>query len=279
MNRKYWITLTTLTLLGAGLTGCTTAGQSSNGTDTPNAAEPNAVPATTACVEGVCTAKTRTGTVTMSDDIPLMEACADGVCTAQPKAPKPTGRKPLWADSHLWRPAPELEVGEWLTEQPELEGKFVMIEFWRTWCSSCKRQTLLMNKLQEQFKDDLVIIAITGQTKEAIDAYNGPKKNYYMAIDKPNQTPPPAAAEEIYQEVDEVESGRGAPDVLPEGSHIETEQGEYEAQFGVYGWPHVVLLEPTEHVVIWEGFPAAKGFELTAEKLGRYIERGKAASQ
>ena len=124
---------------------------------------------------------------------------------------------------------------------------------------------------------DLVIIAITGQTKEAIDAYNGPQKNYYMAIDKPNTTP--AAAKETYQEVAEVESGRGAPDVLPEGSHIETEQGEYEAKFGVYGWPHVVLLEPTEHVVIWEGFPGAKGFELTAEKIGNYIERGKQTSK
>ena len=48
-------------------------------------------------------------------------------------------------------------------------------------------------------------------------------------------------------------------------------QGATESKYGVTGWPHVVLLEPEDRVVIWEGFPLQEGYELNAEKIEKYI--------
>ncbi len=70
-------------------------------------------------------------------------------------------------------------------DKPETEGKFVIIEFWRTWCGACKRMTPLMNTLHRKFGDELVVIGITGETEEQVKAYKGPKKEYALALDRP----------------------------------------------------------------------------------------------
>ena len=45
----------------------------------------------------------------------------------------------MWADSWLYAEAPELEVEEWLSDTPETKGKYIMIEFWGTYCPPCRR--------------------------------------------------------------------------------------------------------------------------------------------
>ena len=57
----------------------------------------------------------------------------------------------------------------------------------------------------------------------------------------------------------------------------EDEQGAFEAHFGVWGWPHAVLLEPRHRGVVWEGFPGLEGHELTVELVGKYLEVGRQA--
>jgi len=53
----------------------------------------------------------------------------------------------------------------------------------------------------------------------------------------------------------------------------------------VWGWPHVIILEPQYRTIIWEGFPGLKGYELTEAKvakilaIGRGKEKGAAAKQ
>ena len=37
------------------------------------------------------------------------------------------------------QPAPELIVETWIGEKPEIDGKFVLIDFWFTWCPRCRR--------------------------------------------------------------------------------------------------------------------------------------------
>lgn len=164
-------------------------------------------------------------------------------------APGDKPSKKLWAHSLLYCDAPKIEVSKWLSDKPELEGKFVLIEFWRTWCGACKRAVPLMNTLHEKHGKELVVIAITGEPEETVKAYNGPEKKYFSALD--------------------------VPSTKPEGDDKIKDQGVMEETFGVWGWPHVVLLEPEHHTVIWEGFPLQKGYELTVEKIEKALAIGR----
>ncbi len=174
-------------------------------------------------------------------------------------------KKRIWAGNHLWADAPKIEFAKWLTKKPDLKGKFVLIEFWRTWCGACKRETPRMNALHATFGKDLVIIAVTAETEDVVKAHKGPKKNYHLVLDKPH----PLVLDE--KKVDDDTDEEDVPDDLNPTDTRKNEQGAYEAHFGVWGWPHSVLLEPTHHTVVWEGFVGLKGCELTADKVARYI--------
>ena len=199
--------------------------------------------------------------------------CTAAPCTVAPAAPASasssafTPPKRLWAQSWIWRDAPELKVGKWLGEKPEMDGKFILVEFWRTWCGACKRYTPTLNKAQEKYRDDLVVIGICCEPEEALAKYRGPKKEYYLALDTPRDIPEP-------EEDPDTEEDEYGPDQDRWNARA-SEQGEYEHRFGVFGWPHVILLEPEFRAVVWEGFPGQKGHELTLEKIGRYIKAGK----
>ncbi len=201
-----------------------------------------------------------------------------GVCTDSTPNPVPTGDKRIWAGSRLFTDAPPLEVQKWLTGKPEMEGKFLVIEFWRTWCSACKRMTPLMNTLHAKYGSELVVIGITGEAEETVKAYAGPKKEYFLALDQPlpveskdeAKTPQPAGDESSAP----VSAG---PDPAAEPAKAHPGQGQYEAKFGVWGWPHVVILEPQFRTVIWEGFPGLKGYELTEAKVAKMLAIGRAS--
>lgn len=189
------------------------------------------------------------------DVAPRAKATAD----EQKTAPERT-RKRIWADSMLYADAPKIETSTWLTAKPEIEGKFVLIEFWRTWCGACKRTVPLLNSFHEKYGKELVVIAVTGESAETVKAYAGPKMTYFMAIDAPG--PKPEAG-------DGATKDQGAAEKADEG--VIKDQGVVEKAFGVWGWPHVVLLEPEHHCVIWEGFPLLKGHELTAEIIEKAL--------
>lgn len=179
--------------------------------------------------------------------------CAVGMpCTDPAAGGKTVGKtgKVIWAESRLYVDAPPIDVQTWLNGKPELEGKFVLIEFWRTWCGACKKTVPLLNSFQEKYGKELVVISITGEPEDVVRAYAGPAMQYSMAIDKPGTR----AGEE------------GAV----------KDQGAIEEQFGVWGWPHVVLLEPEHRCVIWEGFPLLAGHELTAQRIENALAVGRA---
>ncbi|HUU09761.1 MAG TPA: TlpA disulfide reductase family protein [Phycisphaerae bacterium] len=153
------------------------------------------------------------------------------------QAPVARDGKQLWARSCLWAEAPKLVVEKWLTAEPETAGKYVLVEFWATWCPPCRRSITLLNALAEKFAGDLVVIGISDETEEAVRRLKEPAIRYSSAIDT---------------------------------------QARMKNALGVFGIPHVILIEPGG-AVVWEGFPLLKGHELTEEKVEKILAVGRQA--
>jgi cytochrome c biogenesis protein CcmG/thiol:disulfide interchange protein DsbE len=141
---------------------------------------------------------------------------------AQSPAEEPAAKR-LWAKSIIGQKAPELQVEKWLSEKPDTTGKFVMIDFWATWCGPCLKAIPELNGFAEKFKDKLVVIGISDEPEEKVKALKTPKVNYFSAIDT---------------------------------------QARTKKELAVEGIPHVILLDP-QGIVRWEGFPFLTGHELT----------------
>jgi len=135
--------------------------------------------------------------------------------------------KKLYAKSFLNQQAPELVVETWISDEPDTKGKFVMIDFWATWCGPCKRAIPHMNEWAEKYKDEMVVIGLSDETEERVKRLKDPVMEYYSAIDTKRTT---------------------------------------KNTYKVTGIPHVVVVDP-EGIVRWEGFPFMRGYELTDDVL------------
>lgn len=203
-----------------------------------------------------------------------------GVCTDGTRQASVAGGKHIWANTRLFTDAPPLEVRKWLSDKPELEGKFLVIEFWRTWCGACKRMTPLMNTLQKKYGSELVVIGITGEAEETVNAYAGPKKEYFQALDQAQPATNKVDAASSQTTAIEVSAPASAlPDQASGPATDRPGQGAYEASFGVWGWPHVIILEPLHRTVVWEGFTGLKGYELTEAKVAKMLAIGRAMKE
>lgn len=140
--------------------------------------------------------------------------------------------KRLWAKSFLNKEAPKLVVQKWLSKKPKTKGKFVLVEFWATWCAPCRKAIPKMNKFQEEFKDNLVVIGISDERKSTVRKFKNPKIEYYSAVDTKKRL-----------------------------------KDAYE----VTGVPHCVIINP-DGIVVWEGWPDLKGFELTSDVIKELIK-------
>jgi len=132
-------------------------------------------------------------------------------------------QKKIWAKSLLGQPAPKLVVEKWLTAEPDTKGKFVLIDFWATWCGPCRKAIPELNALHKKFGDKLVVIGVSDQTEEAVKKMTEPKMDYFVAIDP---------------------------------------QARMKKAVEVTGIPHVIIIDP-QGIVRWEGFPLLDGYELT----------------
>lgn len=143
--------------------------------------------------------------------------------------------KQIWANSILNMDAPKLEVEKWLSDKPEMEGKFILLEFWATWCGPCRKAIPKLNAWSKTFKDDLVVIGISHEDEQTVRDMINPKIEYYSAIDTRALT---------------------------------------KTELNVKGIPHALLITP-KGTVIWEGFPLLGGYELTEDKIAELINKYK----
>jgi thiol-disulfide isomerase/thioredoxin len=151
------------------------------------------------------------------------------------ESPVPKEGKRLWATSRLWQKPPDFIVEKWVTPEPDICGKYLLIEFWATWCRQCRLAAPRLNDLHRRFRDELVVIGLSEEQEQIVRDLQEPKIDYYLAIDT---------------------------------------QARMMKELGVFGIPHVIIVEPNGYVV-WEGFPLLQGHELTAEIVERIFEAGK----
>ena len=141
--------------------------------------------------------------------------------------------KRIWAKSFLNQKAPELVVEKWVTQEPDRKGKFVLIDFWATWCGPCRKAIPELNALHQKFGERLVVIGLSDEPEAKVKAMTTPKMDYAVAIDT---------------------------------------QARTKKAVEVTGIPHVLLMDP-QGIVRWEGFPLLDGFELTEQVVADIIAK------
>lgn len=117
--------------------------------------------------------------------------------------------------------APKINITDYLHNVPKdkkLENKFIVLEFWATWCAPCLSAVPHLNDLQDKFKDrdDLVFLSLTYEkpekTKRTLEKV---KFNTIVVSDQTKQT---------------------------------------ETNFHVKGIPHTVLID-NKGIIRWIGTP------------------------
>jgi len=89
----------------------------------------------------------------------------------------------LFAKSIRGQRAPKFQIDQWFGPSPSMQGKFVLIDFWATWCVGCRQSIPELNGFQKKFKNRLVIVGVTDETAEEVRKTTLPHIQYAIASD------------------------------------------------------------------------------------------------
>jgi thiol-disulfide isomerase/thioredoxin len=121
----------------------------------------------------------------------------------------------LYAKSVRGLRAPAFVVESWLTDRPDAGGKFLLIDFWATWCGPCRRSIPELNGFAARFKDRLVVVGVSDESEADIRKMTDPHIDYAVASDP---------------------------------------QGRMSSALAITGIPHCILVDP-RGIVRYEGMP------------------------
>ncbi|MFG0252547.1 MAG: redoxin domain-containing protein [Phycisphaerales bacterium JB038] len=128
----------------------------------------------------------------------------------------------LYAKKNLQgQKGPQVQAEYWMTDQPEMSDKVMVVEFWATWCPPCRSSIPHLNELVDHFGDQIALVGISSE--KLADFENGLEKykldladfKYAVAVDP---------------------------------------QGRSSRFVGVEGIPHTVVMS-SDGVVRWQGMP------------------------
>lgn len=114
------------------------------------------------------------------------EAPTTSAPTSDAPEPLPTPEntiREIPAKSFLGQRAPELVAEKWLTPQPDTAGKFILLDFWATWCAPCRRSIPELNSFHNKFKDKLVVVGLSDEPERTVRGMTSPRIDYALAID------------------------------------------------------------------------------------------------
>lgn len=84
--------------------------------------------------------------------------------------------------------APKIQLSKFLNNnQVDLKNRFILLDFWATWCGPCIKSFPKTNSLSAEFKNEIVFIAITTEKEETVKKRflnNHNYKNIIFALDE-----------------------------------------------------------------------------------------------
>jgi peroxiredoxin len=90
---------------------------------------------------------------------------------------------PISGKSLVNQPAPKLEFGRWIGEKPDTDGKAMLIFFWTTWSTPCRKAIAEMNTHHKKYHDQLVVIGWSAQEETAVAEFSDVKIDFPLATD------------------------------------------------------------------------------------------------
>ena len=94
---------------------------------------------------------------------------------------------PRGARSLVGKKAPALHLTQWIPNKPDTSGKFLLLDFWATWCPPCRRSIPKLNQIQQQFTNQLVVIGITSEPESTVRSFYKKHIHYWVGIDSQNE--------------------------------------------------------------------------------------------